>query len=60
MYNGNSKGYFSEVTHLYEKETICLDKILKMMEVINNYQEKLNYYINMNLFYSSLLVELTR
>ena len=60
VYNANSKGYFSEVTHLYEKETICLDKILKMMEVINNYQERLNYYINMNLFYSSLLVELTR
>lgn len=60
IYYEISKGYFSEVTHLYEKDIMDVNKILYVIEVLNRYQERLNYFVNNNLFYTSLMVELSK
>lgn len=51
--------YFKDIIELYN-ENINIDKILYKIDVINKYQERLNYNVNMNLFYASLMVELNK
>ena len=57
-YNSHRINYFGEIIELYNE--INVDKILHKIDVINKYQERLNYYVNMNLFYASLMVEMNK
>ena len=60
IHYGVSDGYFNVVTSLYQDKEIDINKIVHKIEVINNYQEKLNYNVNLNLFYTSLMIELNK
>lgn len=60
IYYGVGEDYFNVVTSLYEDKHIDLNKAIHKIEVINNYQEKLNYNVNLNLFYTSLMIELNK
>ncbi len=60
IYNGKESKVFLEVTSLYNKENINIEKIMHQIDVINKYQERLNYYVNLNLFYTSLMVEINK
>lgn len=51
--------YFKELMELYS-DNIDIEKVLHRIDVINKYQERLNYYVNINLFYASLMVELNK
>ena len=57
-YNSHRINYFGEIIELYNE--INVDKILHKIDVINKYQERLNYNVNMNLFYASLMVEINK
>jgi len=59
-YNGLNTLYFNDVVSLYDLEKIDTQKVLSMMDIINKYQERLNSFVNGNLFYTSLLIELNR
>ena len=58
-YNNKKLEYFTDIIELYNNE-IKLDKVLHKIDVINKYQERLNYNINLNLFYASLMVEINK
>ncbi len=58
-YMTNKINYFKEVIELYNNN-INIEKILHKIDIINKYQERLNYNVNLNLFYSSLMVEINK
>lgn len=60
IYNGKTSEVFLDVTSLYNKENINIEKIMHQIDVVNKYQERLNYYVNLNLFYTSLMVEINK
>lgn len=60
IYNGGTSNLFSEVISLYNKDNINIEKIMHQIDVINEYQERLNYNVNLNLFYTSLMVEINK
>lgn len=60
IYNDSPSNIFKDVLSLYNKENINLDKIMHQIDVINEYQERLNYNVNLNLFYTSLMVEINK
>lgn len=55
-----SKGYFEDILKGYKSQDIEINKIIKKLDIINSYQERLNYNVNLDLFYTSMLVELNQ
>lgn len=60
IYNNVDNKLFTDVISLYNKDNIIIDKIMHRINVINEYQERLNYNVNLNLFYTSLMVEINK
>jgi DNA polymerase-3 subunit delta' len=50
--------YFKNIFNQIKIEQLNKDKILKDLEILNKYEERLNYNVSMDLFYSSLFIEL--
>lgn len=59
-YNSIENEYFNDITSLYEKEELNCEKIIYQLDVLCKYQIRLNYYVNLNLFYTSLMVEISK
>lgn len=53
-----SMGYFESIINSVNKDTIKQQEIVNKLDLINKYQEKLNYNVNLDLFYTSLFIEL--
>lgn len=58
--NNINNGYFNDVINIYNNTKINNDKIIQKLNVLSKYQERLNYYVNLNLFYTSLMVEINK
>ena len=53
-----SYGYFEDILANIKTETINQQEIVNKLDLINKYQERLNYNVNLDLFYTSLFIEL--
>lgn len=60
LYHQTSLGYFESILKLYEDKTLNLDKVMHKIDILNEYQERLNYHVNLNLFYTSLMIEMSK
>lgn len=58
--NNIQSNNFNDVTNLYDNQTIDAQSIIKHIDVLENYQMRLNYYVNLNLFYTSLMIEMSK
>ncbi len=56
--NGDETKYFSNILDNIRDEQLNKQNILKSLELLNNYEERLNYHVNMDLLYTSLFTEL--
>ena len=50
--------YFNSVLDNIKSEQINKQQVLDDLELLNKYEERLNYHINVDLLYTSLFVEL--
>ncbi len=53
-----SYGYFEDILAHVKTSSIDQQEIVRKLELINKYQERLNYNVNLDLFYTSLFIEL--
>ena len=53
-----SYGYFEDILSNIKAEKINQQEIVNKLDLINKYQERLNYNVNLDLFYTSLFIEL--
>lgn len=58
--NNMESNNFNEVTNLYDSPNIDQQSIIKHIDILEKYQMRLNYYVNINLFYTSLMIELSK
>lgn len=58
--NNMESNNFNEVTNLYDCPNIDQQSIIKHIDILEKYQMRLNYYVNINLFYTSLMIELSK
>ena len=56
--DGESKLYFTNILDQIKEEQINKQKILDDLELLNKYEERLNYHVNIDLLYTSLFIEL--
>lgn len=56
--NGESIKYFESILDNIKEEQIDKQKVLDDLELLNKYEERLNYHVNCDLLYASLFVEL--
>ncbi len=56
--NGENIKYFESVLDNIKEEQIDKQKVLDDLELLNKYEERLNYHVNIDLLYASLFVEL--
>lgn len=56
--NGESIKYFKSILDNIKEEQIDKQKVLDDLELLNKYEERLNYHVNCDLLYASLFVEL--
>lgn len=56
--NGEKTVYFNSVLDNIKVEQINKQKVLDDLELLNKYEERLNYHVNVDLLYTSLFVEL--
>ncbi len=56
--NGEKPLYFNNILDNIKQEQIDRQKVLDDLELLNKYEERLNYHVNVDLLYTSLFVEL--
>lgn len=54
----DGQGYFEDIFQHIKLEDVNKDEIIRKLERINVYQERLNYYVNLDLQYTSLFAKL--
>lgn len=56
--SNQSYGYFEDILSNIKSTSVNQHEIVRKLELINKYQERLNYNVNLDLFYTSLFIEL--
>lgn len=56
--NGISLGYFENLMKMCDKDKIDVQDIINRIDIITKYAQRLNYNVNKELFYASLMVEI--
>ena len=56
--NNEPVKYFNSILNNIKEEQINKQKVLDDLELLNMYEERLNYHVNVDLLYTSLFVEL--
>lgn len=56
--DGESELYFTSILDQIKEEQINKQQILDDLELLNKYEERLNYHVNIDLLYTSLFIEL--
>ncbi len=59
-YNHIENNYFIDIVNLYDVNQIDCNKLIHQLDILSKYQIRLNYYVNLNLFYTSLMVEMNK
>lgn len=56
--NGDEIKYFKNIIDNIKEDQLNKQSILRNLEILNKYEERLNYHINLDLLYTSLFIEL--
>ena len=56
--NNMNEKYFVDILNILQPEEIDKEQIINKLELINLYQERFNYYVNIDLQYASLFSKL--
>lgn len=56
--HGENDLFFTDCLNTVEKENETPDELIRQLEVLNKYQERLKYHVNMELLYASMFLEL--
>lgn len=56
--NGDETNYFKSIIDNIKEEQLNKQTILRSLEILNKYEERLNYHVNLDLLYTSLFTEL--